>query len=180
MRRGLINQIIDLFRKGSSGDTAPSGTRTRGQRPTARTTRRPGEPMPPPSTGAAPARDIDANSVEFEYAPCIDGDPDPGEVVWTWVPYEEDPTQGKDRPVVILGRRGSNLAGVPLTSKPHDNEAQVAVGTGSWDREGRPSFAKVERLLEIDPEQVRREGAVISRARFDAVVTGVVQQQRSR
>ena len=80
---------------------------------------------------------------------------------------------------VIIGRRGSNLVGVPLTSKQHDNEAQVPVGTGSWDREGRPSYAKLERLLEIDPQQVRREGAVLSRAHFDDVVAGV-ENQRSR
>ena len=81
--------------------------------------------------------------------------------------------------MVIIGRRGSNLVGVPLTSKQHDNEAQVPVGTGSWDREGRPSYAKLERLLEIDPQQVRREGAVLSRAHFDDVVAGV-ENQRSR
>src|SRR3954468_725955 len=37
------------------------------------------------------------------YAPKADGRPDPGEVVWAWVPYEEDPTQGKDRPVLVIG-----------------------------------------------------------------------------
>ena len=46
----------------------------------------------------------------IEYSPSLDGDADPGEVVWTWVPYEEDPTQGKDRPVVIIGRRGASCS----------------------------------------------------------------------
>lgn len=32
------------------------------------------------------------------YAPVANGRPDPGEVVWAWVPYEEDTSQGKDRP----------------------------------------------------------------------------------
>ncbi len=124
-----------------------------------------------------PASDIGGGTVEaglrIEYSPCIDGDPDPGEVVWTWVPYEDDPRQGKDRPVVIIGRRGGNLVGVPLTSKPHDNEPQVKVGVGPWDRDGRPSYAKVERVLDVDPTQVRREGAVLPRTEFDAVVVGV-------
>ena len=40
----------------------------------------------------------------FQYAPNPDGDADPGEVVWTWVSYEDDPSQGKDRPVVVLAR----------------------------------------------------------------------------
>src|SRR5882757_411423 len=31
------------------------------------------------------------------YAPDLDGRADPGEIVWTWVVYEDDPTRGKDR-----------------------------------------------------------------------------------
>ncbi|MEO5723111.1 MAG: hypothetical protein ABIQ39_12615, partial [Ilumatobacteraceae bacterium] len=48
-------------------------------------------------------------AIDICYNPSLDGDADPGEVVWTWVNYEEDPTQGKDRPVVIIGRRGAHL-----------------------------------------------------------------------
>lgn len=125
----------------------------------------------PSSAGTAPASaDIELDGVRIEYSPSLDGDPDPGEVVWTWVPYEEDPTQGKDRPVVVIGRRGARLVGVALTSKQKDNEPQVPIGSGPWDRSGRPSFAKLERVLDIDPQQVRREGAVLPRARFDEVV----------
>ena len=172
MRRGLIDQIVDFFRTTSSGAAGRSqskqgskSSRTQQRRPT------------PTTSGRAPARDIETNGVSFEYSPNLDGDPDPGEVVWTWVPYEEDPSQGKDRPVVLIGRRGSMLIGVPLTSKPHDNEPQVPVGTGSWDREGRPSYAKLERLLEIDPSKVRREGAILSRAHFDDVIAGVRREE---
>lgn len=114
-----------------------------------------------------------ASGVTIEYTPDLDGDPDPGEVVWTWVPYEDDPSRGKDRPVVIIGRMGHDLAGVPLTSKDHDRTDEVAVGTGAWDRSGRPSFAKVDQLLSIDPDAVRREGAVLDRRRFDHVVEAV-------
>ena len=109
----------------------------------------------------------------IEYSPDMDGDADPGEVVWTWVPYEDDPTQGKDRPVVIIGRAGADLAGVPLTSKNHHRGDEVAVGTGGWDRSGRPSFAKVDQLLTVDPEAVRREGSTLSRSHFDDVVDAV-------
>ncbi len=124
--------------------------------------------------GSRPASgDVTDRDLDFEYSPCLDGDPDPGEVVWTWVPYEEDPSQGKDRPVAIIGRRGAHLLGVPLTSKRHDNEVQVPVGSGSWDREGRPSYAKVERVLDIVPGNVRREGAVLARHYHDAIVAGV-------
>ena len=44
--------------------------------------------------------------INFEYSPSLDGDADPGEIVWTWVPFEEDHSQGKDRPVLLVGRDG--------------------------------------------------------------------------
>ncbi len=124
-------------------------------------------------TASPPARDVESHRLDIEYSPCLAGDPDPGEVVWVWVPYEEDPTQGKDRPVVVIGRRGAHLLGVALTSQRREQEEQVPVGTGPWDRDRRPSYAKVERLLEIDPQQVRREGAVLPKAVFYEVVAGV-------
>ena len=36
------------------------------------------------------------------YAPRRNGRPDPGEVCWGWVPYEEDASQGKDRPILVI------------------------------------------------------------------------------
>ena len=129
-------------------------------------------------SGRPPSIDATDGELHIEYSPCLDGDPDPGEVVWTWVPFEEDPAQGKDRPVVIIGRRGDNLLGVALTSKSHANEAQVVVGPGPWDHEGRRSYAKVHRLLLVDPRQVRREGAVLERQHFDDVVAGVRRAHR--
>jgi hypothetical protein len=117
-----------------------------------------------------PVRHVDAG-VRIEYTPHLDGDPDPGEVVWTWVPFEEDPTLGKDRPVVIIGRHGDLLSGVALTSKHKPNTFDV--GSGPWDERGRTSYAKVDRLLDIDASTVRREGAALSRRRFDTVIEAV-------
>ena len=114
-----------------------------------------------------------------EYAPEIDGEPDPGEVVWGWVPYEDDPTQGKDRPVLLIGRRGEQWLGLMLTSKDHDRDAEdearygrhwMDIGTGGWDHEGRPSEVRLDRLLELDESALRREGAALDRATFDAVL----------
>ena len=114
-----------------------------------------------------------------EYAPEIDGEPDPGEVVWGWVPYEDDPTQGKDRPVLLIGHRGEQWLGLMLTSKDHDRDAEdearygrhwMDVGTGGWDHEGRPSEVRLDRLLELDEAALRREGAALDRTTFDAVL----------
>lgn len=114
--------------------------------------------------------------MQVVYAPERDGDPDPGEVVWGWVPYEDDPTMGKDRPLLVIGYAGvgDRLLAVPLSSKnpEHKRDAHewVSVGVGGWDHTQRESFANADRLMRYDPDNVRREGAALARDRFDAVV----------
>jgi hypothetical protein len=111
---------------------------------------------------------------EISYSPSPNGRPDPGEVVWAWVPYEEDARQGKDRPVLLIGRAGRQLLAVPLTSQDREGRRDaikwVEIGRGPWDRRGRESHANASRLLRYKPRQVRREGATLPRDRFDAVV----------
>lgn len=129
------------------------------------------------TSGPPPKRGITADGVDVAYAPELDGDPDPGEVVWAWVPYEDDPNQGKDRPVLVIGWDDGRLAGVPLSSKDprhrHDADTRVSVGTGGWDRERRPSWADCGRVLRFAPGEVRREGSSIDHDRFDEVVAHV-------
>jgi hypothetical protein len=121
------------------------------------------------------------------YSPEADGLPDPGEVVWTWVPYEDDPAQGKDRPVVVLSRTtDGHLLCLQLTSQDHDRDAEQEarwgrhwrdVGSGAWDAEGRPSEVRLDRLLVLDPARVRREGAALDREVFDRVVAAARRTQ---
>lgn len=115
----------------------------------------------------------------IEYRPDIDGEPDPGEVVWGWVAYEDDPSQGKDRPVLLIAQRETEYVGLMLTSKDHDRDAEdearygrywMDVGTGGWDSQGRPSEVRLDRLIVLAAGQVRREGAALDKATFDAVV----------
>ena len=44
------------------------------------------------------------------------------------------------------------------------------IGTGAWDRQGRPSEVRLNRLLRLDPDGVRREGAALPKDMFDAVL----------
>ena len=117
--------------------------------------------------------------MEISYNPHADGRPDPGEVVWGWVPYEDDPARGKDRPVLLIGRDDDRLLGLMLTSKDHDRDAEqeahwgrywMDVGVGAWDRERRPSEVRLDRLVELTADGVRREGAALDRGMFDQVV----------
>jgi len=113
--------------------------------------------------------------VSWEYSPEMDGDPDPGEVVWTWVAFEEDSHTGKDRPVAILGRAEDHrLVGLMLSSRDRSGDRNwLAIGSGPWDHEGRPSWLRRDRLLAVPADAVRREGAVLPRATYDAVIAAV-------
>jgi hypothetical protein len=117
-------------------------------------------------------------AVVFAYEPHPDGVADPGEIVWTWVPFEDDPSRGKDRPVLVIGHAGPNLLGLMLTSKDHDRDAAdearygrfwFDIGAGPWDGDRRPSEVRLDRVLTVDPAGVRREGASLDLARFTAV-----------
>jgi mRNA-degrading endonuclease toxin of MazEF toxin-antitoxin module len=117
-----------------------------------------------------------------QYSPRLDGDADPGEIVWAWVAFEDDPRQGKDRPVLVVGRDGANALGLMLTSKDHARDGAVEarhgrvwmdIGAGPWDRQRRPSEVRLDRVLRLHPSAVRREGAVVDRALFDQVAAAL-------
>jgi hypothetical protein len=131
-----------------------------------------GTPAPAPGTPTV-------RGPVVEHAAEADGQPDPGEVVWGWVPYEDDPAQGKDRPVLLLARHDGEWLGLMLTSQDHDRDAAdearwgrywMDVGAGAWDRERRPSEVRLDRLVRLDDRAIRREGAALDRGVFDRVV----------
>ena len=111
----LRSRLTQLWRRGAPADPPPvEAPRTRqlqpqpqrGSREQVRST------YPGDFTGTP----------DLAYAPKPDGQPDPGEIVWTWVPYEEDHRQGKDRPVLLVGRDDRWLLALMLTSKDHDRD----------------------------------------------------------
>lgn len=114
----------------------------------------------------------------IEYSPNLDGDADPGEIVWTWVPYEDDPAQGKDRPVLVVGRDGHDVLALMLSSQGERNGQRnwLALGPGAWDRDSRPSYIRLDRVIEVDHDGIRREGAILDRSRFDQVAARLRQE----
>jgi len=122
------------------------------------------------------------------YQPIMDGDADPGEVVWTWVPYQEDASVGKDRPAVVIGAQGEGVYLLQLTSKDHTREAaQEAaagrywfdIGTGAWDSKGRPSEVRLDRALWVKATDVRREGSILPEVTWRRIVDALEEHYRT-
>jgi hypothetical protein len=134
--------------------------------------------MSPGQTGAAATVEVDPRrlrGVRLGYAPSPDGQPDPGEIVWTWVPYEENDGRGKDRPVVIVAASGTgDYLAVQLTSKAHDGDRDfIALGDGAWDAQGRPSWARIDRVFRVRADGMRREAASLDTRRYALVATAL-------
>ena len=173
MRDGARSWVRNRARSGAG---TPSTTPSR-----SRPSPSPSQPGPSTPTGSGYPGDF-AGVPDLRYAANPDGRPDPGEIVWTWVPYEEDHRQGKDRPVLLVGHDGGWLLALMLTSKDHDRDAAHEarqgrywqdIGSGAWDRAGRPSEVRLDRVIRVDPDAVRREGATLDRRVFDEVATAV-------
>ena len=185
--RGVLGRLASMaLREGARSLQRADPTARRQPRATPPSTGRRTPTIRPPRRAARPRDDAPDGPVELDYRPRDDGRPDPGEVVWAWVPFEEDHSQGKDRPVLVIGRDGPWLLALPMTSRDHDRDAvQEAhdgrhwadIGSGPWDNRGRASEVRVDRVLRLDPADVRREGATLDRARFDEVVAAVRRAQ---
>ncbi|MGV9770404.1 type II toxin-antitoxin system PemK/MazF family toxin [Streptosporangium sp. NPDC003464] len=124
---------------------------------------------PRPARGAVrEVHDVD-RAATLAYSPDLDGLADPGEIVWAWVPYEEDPERGKDRPLLVVGRHGRRLLAMMLSSRGGDSRDWLEIGPGLWDRDNRVSYVRLDRVFELDEGDIRREGSVLERDRFARV-----------
>ncbi|MDR6938932.1 hypothetical protein J2S36_000475 [Arcanobacterium hippocoleae] len=111
----------------------------------------------------------------LRYTPDNDSLPDPGEIVWTWVPYEEMDGRGKDRPVLVVSMQEEYIFFVQMTSKDHapgqlyQDEYErwwLDIGTGNWDSHGRPSEARLDLLWVVHQSQIRRVGGKLNREMY--------------
>lgn len=156
-RRGILGAVGRLFRR--------SGARLGAER-------REGLVATPGSAGAFATRAVAApRSLVLEYAPDTDGEPDAGEIVWTWVPYAENDGRGKDRPVLVIARAsGEWYYALRLTGTPRDGDpSYLAMGAGPWDGRGRPSWLDLDKVYAVHAKGMRREAAALDRTRFAKV-----------
>ncbi len=178
-RSSLLSSLASALSGAVRGALRTGSARGAGSRGRGPGRRRNGEEAPPGRYGADATVEVDPRSigpVRMAYHPTRDGDPDPGEIVWTWVPFEENDGRGKDRPVLVVaaeqarpGRTPTVLA-VQLTSRDHSDDADfVSIGAGSWDGEHRPSWVNIDRVMRVHPTGMRREAAALDEAGYGRV-----------
>ncbi len=148
--------------------------------PTARL-RDPEEAIEPGRAQGSETVRIDPDRIQdlkVDYSPSKDGAPDSGEVIWTWVPYEENDGRGKDRPVLVIGRHSAaRVYAVRMTSKAHDRDRDyLSIGSGGWDSQGRESWVDIEQLYSVHEKGMRREAAILDRKRYDRVAVALVER----
>ncbi|MGW1466937.1 type II toxin-antitoxin system PemK/MazF family toxin [Streptomyces sp. NPDC002308] len=149
----LVASVVDG--RGRSGARRRSGERGAGRR----TGARPGGLTRPPGRPSEPGRGRGAGAV-----------PQPGEIWWAEVPYEDGPGS-KDRPCLVLSVRGGRAVVAKITSKHHEERPGViALPDGTvGDARGRRSFLETDELREVAVDGFRRRVG-----RVDADVWGRV------
>lgn len=209
---GVVRALVEFISTLSSSSNDPSTTDTAttrqesGPRPHPTTHTSSNSPKPSdrsrshsssqhqdPATSNRPRTSIREASIadalaHASFKPIMDGDADPGEVVWTWVPYQEDASVGKDRPAVVIGAQGEGVYLLQLTSKDHTRDAaQEAaagrywfdIGSGAWDQKGRPSEVRLDRALWVKATDVRREGSILPEVTWRRIVDALEEHYRT-
>ena len=171
VRRSVSQAVIGLLRSlvATVATVAPSERRSG---PVAERPANNGRPSGA-QAGVDDLTNAEIRALAPSYDPDLDGSPDPGEIVWAWVPYAEHDGRGKDRPVLIIARIDARTtAGCALSTKHHPGF--VSVGSGGWDAEGRESFLATDRVLRVPEDAMRREGHVLPRDRFVDALAAVM------
>lgn len=105
------------------------------------------------------------------YAPNMDGQVDPGEVVWFWVPDERAEAKLAERALVVVGRHGNLVMGLITSPNPMHalSEKWIDIGAGPWDDAGRKSWLRLDKIIKVPETAIRRQGAVIPLRRFHLI-----------
>ena len=112
-----------------------------------------------------PTRDLARGVV---YAPDMDGQAEPGEIVWIQVRTNQDI---QERTVIVVGHEGTDLLGLVISCDPsHQNDPRwLEIGSGPWDESGKPAWVRLDRMVRVPENTITRKGSFINRARFERV-----------
>lgn len=105
------------------------------------------------------------------YAPDMDGQADPGEVVWIWAPSDGPDKPLRERALLVVGRTRHTILGLLISPNPEheDEDGWMDIGAGEWDASGRQCWLRVDRVVEVSELGIRRQGAIFPRRRFERV-----------
>lgn len=101
------------------------------------------------------------------YAPDMDGQAEPGEVVW----FNEPTTPPKERSMLVVGRDRHDVLGL-LISSNEDHAAEdewLPIGSGEWKASGEPCWIRLDKTLSIPETDLRRRGALFPARRFERI-----------
>ncbi|MBZ8178353.1 hypothetical protein GP475_09000 [Corynebacterium poyangense] len=113
----------------------------------------------------------DRLSRSIYYAPDMDGQAEPGEIVWIWVLCDGPDNPARERAILVVGRTRHTILGLLISPNPdHDTEEEwLDIGSGQWDSSGRQCWLRLDRVIEVNELDIRRQGAVLPRRRFERV-----------
>ncbi len=79
------------------------------------------------------------------------------EIYWADAPFEDDPSLSKLRPVVILNDKIVYVLASKITSHEARENAAYDYVLIHWEEAGltKPSVVRVEKLLQLKPEQIK-------------------------
>ncbi len=110
------------------------------------------------------------------YTPDVDGQADPGEVIWFWAPADDPADPPQERAMLVVGRsRSRDVLGLLISpdEKHADDDSWMEIGVGYWDPAGRPSWIRLDHIIEVPESALRREGALFPRGRFERIASAL-------
>ncbi|MBC2681118.1 type II toxin-antitoxin system PemK/MazF family toxin [Corynebacterium anserum] len=104
------------------------------------------------------------------YAPDMDGQADPGEVVWVNIRTQKN-GELELRSVLIIGRRKHTLLGLLISSNADFNDSPnwIRIGSGPWEQEGNEAYIRLDKVLEVPESEIQRRGVSMPERRYDLI-----------
>lgn len=105
------------------------------------------------------------------YGPDMDGEADPGEVVWFWAPSGQDQQSHLERAMLVIGHQHSQILGLLISPNEHYavDPHWIDIGSGPWDESGRPCWVRLDKVIAVPYSSIRRQGTILPRSRFERV-----------
>lgn len=106
------------------------------------------------------------------FGPDIDGPVDAGEIVWLWVPEHGPSNPPTERAMLVIARAvNQDLLGLLVSPDDlHDEERNwFPIGSGQWQTTGDPCWVRLDKVIQVPEDWVRRQGALLPERRFERV-----------